>query len=639
MFEKATKCIDYHKILDTIFSDLRACQGVEGEGGILANMFYKGATHYVYFKIPVAFVIGDCEGNDRLCGRFKSHNSRYLCRDCDCLQEDGDNTEGLSCIPTDESKMMALSKNNQLKSFSHYDIDNAFHKLWFGGDVQGIHGCTPPESLHVLQQGLHKYALSSFFELLKSSKTAIFEKAAIEMSTQCKRQSDRSFPRISLKKGASSITYMTAREQTGMLFVCCLTLCYKGVIESLAETTETALLARLYDFRNLFKELLFFEYWVESEFHSRQFVTDTQCIGYIQNFMRFYKSTIDRSQGNGLKIPKFHQLLHLPRYILKFGSPKNFNSGRMEALHIPLAKRPAKTAQKRKSVYEIQVALRISERNLVTRAALALQSGPATNNERFSQNGSAALGGSTFQVINTGNPKTPKYQACAVINLHKKRRNTFKDDSGLQQDVFIPFQSSLMNAIGPRMCGLVLAAGKSITCYTELCIKDMNSLLGGNFLFRAHPNYRQTGEWFDWACIEWCTTISNDDDSLSDHNSSNVDGEVIPCKFCCFVDLRNFSFDELTSTPDFSDGPGIYAVVESLVSAATNDARNRLPTYFLQVGSLDISSSSKLANYYFCKASSIIGPAFVIQLNKHHKPNEYHVVIPPSEWKVPGRHK
>ena len=71
LFEKATKCIDYHKILDTIFSDLRTCQGVEGEGGILANIFYKGATHDVYFKIPVAFVIGDCEGNDKVTGLFQ----------------------------------------------------------------------------------------------------------------------------------------------------------------------------------------------------------------------------------------------------------------------------------------------------------------------------------------------------------------------------------------------------------------------------------------------------------------------------------------------------------------------------------------------------------------------------------------
>ena len=366
-----TKCIDYHKMLDAIFTDLRSWQpSPDGQArGIRTTINFKGARHYVLFKIPVAYIIGDCEGNDRLCGRYKSHNTKYLCRDCDCLSVAGDNPD-TTCTPITQAIIQSKSKK-ELLSFCHYGVDNAFHKLWFGGDTDGIHGCSPPESLHVLQQGLYKYALSAFFLILNSRNTAIFERAAAEMSIQCKRQSDRTFPRITLKNGASSISYMTAREQTGLLLVCFLTLCS---LDPACFSADVVLKKKLLDFRILFKDLLLLEYWIEADYHSRHFVSDdSRCLAYIKQFMYFYKATVNRQDGNGLKIPKFHQLLHIPRYILKYGSPKNFNSGRCESHHISLSKRPAKTAQKRAKVYEMQVASRISDRMLIARSVLSLE--------------------------------------------------------------------------------------------------------------------------------------------------------------------------------------------------------------------------------------------------------------------------
>jgi hypothetical protein len=59
--------------------------------------------------------------------------------------------------------MVLAATNNTSAAFSHHDIQNAFHSLSFGGDTQGVHGCTPPETLHLYQQGIYKYALTFFF--------------------------------------------------------------------------------------------------------------------------------------------------------------------------------------------------------------------------------------------------------------------------------------------------------------------------------------------------------------------------------------------------------------------------------------------------------------------------------------------
>ena len=61
----------------------------------------------------------------------------------------------------------------------------------------------------------------------------------------------------------------------------------------------------------------------------------------------------------------------------------------------------------------------------------------------------------------------------------------------------------------------------SITCYTEYkCC--------GN-IFRAHPSYRSTKEWYDWAYIKF-------------YNVEKDENSLCPSKICCFVKDESFLF-------------------------------------------------------------------------------------------------
>jgi len=156
---------NYHKILSVILAELIDCQLA---GGISTTISINGFHQQVTMKVPIAFIVGDCKGNDRLCGRYGTHNlgNALVCRDCDCLTEDA-NDPLIDCQPL-LLEMFNVDDHDPdaLSHISHHNIDNAFHKACFGGDKEGVHGCTPPEMLYLYQQGLYKYALEAFVDMM-----------------------------------------------------------------------------------------------------------------------------------------------------------------------------------------------------------------------------------------------------------------------------------------------------------------------------------------------------------------------------------------------------------------------------------------------------------------------------------------
>jgi len=67
------------------------------------------------------------------------------------------------------------------------------------------------------------------------------------------------------------------------------------------------------------------------------------------------KEFTPRNHGNGWKLQKFHEHLHLPINISMFGSPQNYDNSPTEHGLIETAKRPAVHAQKSRSLFVSQV--------------------------------------------------------------------------------------------------------------------------------------------------------------------------------------------------------------------------------------------------------------------------------------------
>lgn len=57
------------------------------------------------------------------------------------------------------------------------------------------------------------------------------------------------------------------------------------------------------------------------------------CVPYLQVKVQEFLGLYTRQHPNAAVTPKFHYLLHYPKYILKFGSPRRFWGMRFEAKH------------------------------------------------------------------------------------------------------------------------------------------------------------------------------------------------------------------------------------------------------------------------------------------------------------------
>ena len=72
-----------------------------------------------------------------------------------------------------------------------------------------------------------------------------------------------------------------------------------------------------------------------------------------------------RKEGNGLNIPKMHELVHACRDILRHGLPMNDDTCLIESNHCPM-KVLSQNIQRIKSRFEFQTASRFYEENIIT---------------------------------------------------------------------------------------------------------------------------------------------------------------------------------------------------------------------------------------------------------------------------------
>lgn len=155
-----------HHVLDVMMSKLVQ---IQQEGGLLVDICLTGDGVHVWKQVlfPVAFVMGDCKGNDALAGRYGSHAKgvRRISRACNCQSKKA-NDPNFRCQYVKQADIQTAVESKdlyRLKELSQHNIQNAFHNVDFGGDPHSIYGCTPVDIVvHVSQLGLFKYIMKVF---------------------------------------------------------------------------------------------------------------------------------------------------------------------------------------------------------------------------------------------------------------------------------------------------------------------------------------------------------------------------------------------------------------------------------------------------------------------------------------------
>ena len=546
--QSSAKLQDYHAVLDHIFSDLKTIQGANG--GFAWTLGEGPIKHDVVFKIAIQVVIGDCKGNDMLCARFGNHSKHTngFCRDCDVSYHNSDDPSH-RCVYISKKDLYGKS-DSDLKKLGFHSIINAFDKTCFGARDLGIYGCTPSEPLHSFKLGLCKYLYEGFLNEMPRKTNDMIDHKLSSLIKEGMHQNVGSMPSISvLSKGLNGCATLGGDDQFSRIFGIYLCLTNELILKSLAtderhrKNIKTGvpekvgamglknalqwqlLIERtvvyfswLYKETHNIEDFLSPKEYVDSQPHSLQSRTsqrnrrredskESRAQIAVRSYLKLFKSVVDRKDGNGLKLVKFHQQLHYPTQILKDGSLLNIDGGHCESIAIENLKKPGSKTQKRLKNLNKQIANNLFTNMILRDSRMLLNiSGSLTSPDK--REGTKGTRGGSYFTMSFPFPELGFNDCIDTIGLDVEW-------SGVKYNRF--FDSDLINAVAKRLFmnngeGGCLRTTSQVRGFTEYSIN-------GN-TFRCHPCYRGGEPWTDWAMIKW-----------------NESDDPIPAKICMFLDL------------------------------------------------------------------------------------------------------
>ena len=523
---------DYHDMMTQIFKEMK---DIYDAGGIRLTLDFGKDRCYDVVAIPVIqYIIGDCKGNDVLCGRKGGHSLSMggLCRDCDISPQYGDDVcldTPLRCNFICKDNVVGKSKE-ELERLSFIPIKNCFHSLSFGGCSRNIYGGTPAEMLHAVLLGLCDYISDGLEMIFTESSLDSISHVVAGIYQDCRRQSERNLPSLGpFRNGIMSVKSLKATERFARIYSIVLALSNSFLIERLcskkrkrghdSDKAANISIKMLVKLVKVMEDTLIFHLWLKKDKFKKDYFkvypgnTDSKAMDRIKRYLYDFKGIITR-QGNNLKTPKFHQMLHVCDYIMRHGSPLNYDGSRGENYGKIKIKDNAKLTNRQKVTLNFDIGRRICEEDIINEASNIHYQNTGIWPSKFCNDVDIAKNAKRFDVKS-------RAQASATMSAESKPRFTImctieenEHDNNLPEEVnvqidwggqsrtpFKSFQIDLLKKVAARLyIGSPNLGGKvdrhSKVCgYTELHINDQ--------IYRAHPFYASTGPWYDWAYFSW----------------------------------------------------------------------------------------------------------------------------------------
>jgi hypothetical protein len=367
--KKAIKPQDLHEILDVVLESYIKIQ----DTGFYWDLRYKKKVYEnIEFVLFTPNLRVDTDEANKLCGHYSSRTSgvRNLCRYCTVptLKSDLVTKNWEHKTVRMVKKLVDAEDFAGLRAISQQYIENALYRIRFGlHNGRGIHGATPLEMLHAILLGMFKYMNECFFvQIGKTSQLADDINAlAQKYGKLLHRQSDRDMPKTKFSKGIHKGGKIMAKEYTGVLLIMATILRSTMGRRLLSQNKTYFGPTQLRDWTMLVETLLEWEAWLKSDRMELEHVEAAkQKHRYI---MYLIKKVGNRVKGMGLKLMKFHGIMHMYMDIIHFGVPMEFDTGTNESGH-KRTKKAALLTQKREDTFpEITLLQRCVKRTIKTR--------------------------------------------------------------------------------------------------------------------------------------------------------------------------------------------------------------------------------------------------------------------------------
>ena len=521
------KLQDFHSQLEIIFSSLKECQE---NNGFIWDLRYKKKRFRVNMKPVILLVIGDAQGNHKLTGMYgKFTEVNRVNHSCDCPWICTDD-ETYKCNFVKQSHIRKLCRDGDhvhLNLLSQHNIQNAFETIEIGYHPAGINALMPAEILHQMFLGLIEYALKAFFNEFGSMSQKKIDNYGKSMFTRFQHNSDRSIPIRYFRDGFTKMTKQKGSDKIGLsvIVMCCMNSKYKDTIMEGCRVGPTPNTMKKYI--NVLEKLIILSEWLCKD------EIEISCLEQVHNniinIMKLYKDTVRRDSIHGMKLSKFHEMLHIVRDIHLFGPPKGYDGRPGESSH-KQTKMLARRTQRRTDVFEIQTGKRIYESLVIDKAYDDFATNEINDKKSF------------YATIDS----TQRNITSSMMFLTTKNTisHPFIEDVLLGSDVF---RDSCFFAIGKVGH---LFNSKKIPILSYIKIDD-------DIQIHSHPLYKGKEEWFDWVIIKW------------KYENSNF--EYVPARVMQIIDMR---YIDTISNETYK--PGLYVCILSIKTTMRKISRSNI---------------------------------------------------------------
>ena len=633
----AVKAQDFHTMLKTILQSFVELQRT----GFVWDLVYKGKLYRdIEFVLFVPFVKCDTEEADVLCGKYtvRTKNVKHVCRYCHCPTSDADNPLAKYPLKTQPEiqKLVEKGKLARLQAMSQQYIENAWYDVRFhSANECGIHGATPSEKLHAIQLGIFKYLREIFFiHMGKSSQLAEnINGLATMYGKLLTRQSERDLPNTNFAKGIQKGKLM-ARDFRGVLLIMAAVLASKKGRELLFQRKKFGKEEGLRDWTLLVELMLEWESYLGEKVMKRDHVVRLQ--RKHRFIMYIMKQVADRTAGMGLKIMKFHSIIHLINDMLLYGSPSEFDTGSNESHHKE-SKYAAKLTQRKESTFNLQTAQRLTEFMCIDLAMEELlhdrcvweyflhledktvelevpdsdEDVPDRHDANICDQGdydsdSDSDSDSVPEIqIHTGGTRIKIYEDSddeGKASFQMLSRSKTQQERTVWVQEAVNWLNDLQNLVAEFI--------------PEPHLPVLTEHKRGGSVFYGHPNFRSSGPWKDWALIDW------------------GDGwGTLPSHIWCFISLQNMpTGNQRLSFGGITLQDGVYAMVE--VSQYEENEALQSDLFIpltVEVEGFDKDGEVSGRKFYLANTEAIVGPCCVVP-NIGGEKNAYFQVKPRRDW-------
>jgi hypothetical protein len=509
-------------------------------------------------------------------------------------------------------KLVERADFGGLQAISQHYLRNAFYDVRFSlGNDWGIHGACPVEILHSLYLGIFKYIRDIFFaELGKDSLSA---KAINGLAkVYCKlfqRQSDRSIPPTHFSKGIKEGKLM-AKEYRGVLLIMLvlvrstkgsqiLTRSRKGRFKANTKKDNWIL---------LLETLLEWDAYLNEE---EMLLKDVKRLKRKHQYIMYLIRTIaKRTKGMGLKIMKFHSILHMHEDMLQFGVPLEFDTAANESHHKE-SKQAAKLTQRAALTFNYQTAVRLWEFKILDLAMHEIEAGvgPWEYFQPFEESDDEE--NNDMEVSTEVRAKTKTDDTQITVGREEEDGSTYFKMGGRSKfKDKARWNSELVDFLVGLQDGL---SGHLATEFLPIFTRHKRE----GAIFHGHPQYRGKGPWKDWVWVNW-----------------RGYGRL-PCHIWCFVVVD----DAPTGNNTLHYGgvnvrKGVYAVVESSSLEENQDevSKSDLLMPIRKDVEVDVDGNITKRNFYLAETEAFDRPCCVVP-DIGGPTNRYFVVKSRNEWK------